>query len=84
MRCLNHCIRRIKVWPHTSSVNAHHAQTPQGSPAAHTANMPKRTYTRPKIRRRLHLDLQIPIHLADDLDGVADSKMRVLPHTQRR
>lgn len=36
------------------------------------------THARPKIRRGLHLDMQILIHLANHLNRMANSKMRVL------
>jgi len=35
------------------------------------------THARPKIRRGLHLDMQILIHLANHLNRMANSKMRV-------
>lgn len=36
------------------------------------------TNARPKIRRSLHLDVQILIHLADNLYCVTNSEMRIL------
>lgn len=38
----------------------------------------QRTDIRPKVRRRVHLDVQIPVHLANDLDRVVDSEVAVL------
>jgi hypothetical protein len=38
----------------------------------------KHTDIRPKVRRSLHLDSQIAIHLADDLYRMSNGEMRVL------
>lgn len=41
-------------------------------------SMNRLTNIRPKIRNSLHLDIQIPIHLANNLDCMSDCEMRLL------
>jgi hypothetical protein len=66
MRSLNNCIRRIEICPHISPNFL--TYPPPSYPL---------TNTRPPIRARLHLDIQIAIDFANDLDGMADRQVRV-------
>lgn len=65
MRSFHHRSRGIEIC--TSSAPHH--------PPKH----PPLTDVRPPVRRRLHLDIQIPIHLADDFYSVVEREVGVLP-----
>jgi hypothetical protein len=67
MRCLDYRIRRSKVWKLVSNLRKIYA-----------SHQWVHTDVRTKIRRRLHLDIQIAIHFANNLYCVAHSEMWVL------